>query len=79
MAIYWWVPAFTNWAINSVTEGLPADNERPVEILTSSVTTEGNMAYYGRAADGDVLRLSWETTDGSIWTHENVTDLAVRG
>jgi hypothetical protein len=76
--VYWWVPSFGGaWAISRLLPpGTPAASV-PTGRLTSYASRAGTLNVFGTNEAGDDLRLTWRPGAGSIWSVENLSEIAV--
>jgi len=79
VVVYWWAPTVTDWSATPLLpESVPSE-DLPTGKLTSSSSDAGTLNVYGAAADGDVVRLSWEPGASEAgWTAENLSEVAER-
>lgn len=74
---YWWTPLTQEWRASSLTDGVPAEFDRPASRLANHVSSAGTMNLWSSAVGGDVLRLWWGPTT-EAWKLDNLTDLSER-
>lgn len=79
IALYWWVPNTDNtWRVRELTEGEPAQIERPEGALRAQVLQDGSINIFGRGASDDLIRIFWEPLlQVDDWRLQNVSDLAI--
>jgi hypothetical protein len=79
VALYWWVPNTDNtWRVRELTEGEPAQIERPEGALRAQVLQDGSINIFGRGASDDLIRVFWEPLlQVDDWRLQNVSDLAI--
>ncbi|MCL4742617.1 MAG: hypothetical protein KJZ54_10485 [Phycisphaerales bacterium] len=79
VVVYWWVPGFTGWLVDALTEDISASQPRPVGTLTSHGSDAGTLSIQGVSENEEVVRLYWKVPPApDAWTLENLTDEAVR-
>jgi hypothetical protein len=72
--VYWWTPGMTDWISDVIeVDSEPGDDEWPSSMASIVRGSELNLVGF---ATGEIVRLSWNPGDGSVWTLENLTDLA---
>jgi len=76
--VYWWTPDFGTggWQFNDLIAALPAGTKPMVGQITGVTSTGPTINLVGSAANGDVMRFSWNATDGLGWLDEDVSYLA---
>ena len=77
IVVYWWVPQFGGqWRISTLTEAAD-DSTRITSALNAHASSASTLNVFGAAADGSVVRASWQPGDGQ-WGLENLTEVADR-
>ena len=77
VVVYWWVPQFGGaWRVSTLTEAAD-DSTRITSALNAHASTASTLNVFGAAADGSVVRASWQPGDG-LWSLENLTETAER-
>ncbi len=79
VVVYWWVPGFTGWLVDALTEDVSQSTPRPTGTLTSHASDAGTLSIQGVSENAEVVRLFWKVPPApDAWTLENLTDEAVR-
>ncbi len=79
IVIYWWVPAFGGeWVTSVITDVADFSIPRPTGQLTSLASGGGTLSILGASANGDVIRASWQASQGGDWLLENLSEDALR-
>jgi|GEM_PF-1131978 len=76
LVVYWWAPGQEgNWNVTTLSDTV-AGSVPIVGRVTGVASPFGTINLVGADAVGNVLRYSWNTTDGGNWTQQNLTSLA---
>jgi hypothetical protein len=81
VATYWWTPGQTDWKRRDITLGLDAALI-PGEIVRGSVVGkvdgiyDTEQSYWGKSADGKIVRLFWDSPGPDEWIFQNMTEVA---